>query len=320
MAGAEGTLGIATRLTFRLLGPTRPRQPGGGLLRCHRQGPPWPSRRFCPWGRRGIEGDGQVAAGPGQKQRSGAAGPHPPPASTACFWWSSTGTIPGRRNSWVAGSWPCWPTGHFPATPTWRCPAAKKSASGRCARLPCRSFTSSRVRRRSWRSSKMPWCRRTGWWSTLAASMRSSSATGSGSWFTGISPRGCCTPGRCLNLKDPSDIALLKPLADAVFDLVNRLGGVVSGEHGDGRLRSTYIRRQYPALFPLFQQAKRLLDPLNLIESRDQDRLGSGPDDASPSLWIRISAGGIEPADCSTGKTDGTTKSKPAMAAPNAPR
>jgi FAD/FMN-containing dehydrogenase/Fe-S oxidoreductase len=68
-----------------------------------------------------------------------------------------------------------------------------------------------------------------------------------------------------LNLKDPSDIALLKPLADAVFDLVHGLGGVVSGEHGDGRLRSTYIRRQYPALFPLFEQAKRLLDPLNLM-------------------------------------------------------
>jgi FAD/FMN-containing dehydrogenase len=52
-----------------------------------------------------------------------------------------------------------------------------------------------------------------------------------------------------LNLKDPSDIALLKPLADAVFELVNGLGGVVSGEHGDGRLRSTYI--QAPVSGPL---------------------------------------------------------------------
>lgn len=68
-----------------------------------------------------------------------------------------------------------------------------------------------------------------------------------------------------LNLKDPADISLLRPLADAVFDLVNGLGGVVSGEHGDGRLRSTYIQRQYPDIFPLFRQVKRLLDSHNLM-------------------------------------------------------
>ncbi|GAB6907345.1 FAD-binding and (Fe-S)-binding domain-containing protein [Desulfosarcina cetonica] len=64
-----------------------------------------------------------------------------------------------------------------------------------------------------------------------------------------------------LNLTDPADVRLLKVLADGVFDLVNGLGGVVSGEHGDGRLRSAYVRRQYPTLFPLFQTVKGLLDP-----------------------------------------------------------
>ena len=49
-----------------------------------------------------------------------------------------------------------------------------------------------------------------------------------------------------LNLKDPADVALLRPLADEVFDLVNGLGGTISGEHGDGRLRSIYLKRQYP--------------------------------------------------------------------------
>ncbi|BBO80472.1 FAD-dependent oxidoreductase [Desulfosarcina ovata subsp. sediminis] len=68
-----------------------------------------------------------------------------------------------------------------------------------------------------------------------------------------------------LNLKDPADVGLLKTLADGVFDLVSGLGGVVSGEHGDGRLRSAYVRRQYPALFPLFRETKRLLDPDNLL-------------------------------------------------------
>ena len=68
-----------------------------------------------------------------------------------------------------------------------------------------------------------------------------------------------------LDLKDPGDIARLQPLADAVFRLVNGLGGAVSGEHGDGRLRSTYIQRQYPGIFPLFQRVKTILDPANLM-------------------------------------------------------
>ena len=68
-----------------------------------------------------------------------------------------------------------------------------------------------------------------------------------------------------LDLKDPADIARLQPLADAVFGLVNGLGGAISGEHGDGRLRSTYIPRQYPKLVHLFHEAKQLLDPHNLM-------------------------------------------------------
>lgn len=81
-----------------------------------------------------------------------------------------------------------------------------------------------------------------------------------------------------LNLKDPGDVAKLKPIADAVFDLVNSLGGAVSGEHGDGRLRSGFIRRQYPKIYPLFQKIKRLLDPENrlnpdIITSDDPDQI-----------------------------------------------
>lgn len=81
-----------------------------------------------------------------------------------------------------------------------------------------------------------------------------------------------------LNLKDPKDVKKLKPISDAVFDLVNSLGGAVSGEHGDGRLRSAYIRRQYPKIFPLFLETKNLLDPENrlnpdIITSDDPDLL-----------------------------------------------
>lgn len=81
-----------------------------------------------------------------------------------------------------------------------------------------------------------------------------------------------------LNLKDPDDVRKLKPISDAVFDLVHSLGGAISGEHGDGRLRSAYIRRQYPKIFPLFLEIKNLLDPENrfnpdIITSDDPEQL-----------------------------------------------
>ena len=81
-----------------------------------------------------------------------------------------------------------------------------------------------------------------------------------------------------LDLKDPHDIALLRVLADAVFELVTSVGGTVSGEHGDGRLRSAYVQRRYPGIYACFQQTKRLLDPdgrLNpeIITHHDPDQM-----------------------------------------------
>jgi FAD/FMN-containing dehydrogenase/Fe-S oxidoreductase len=68
-----------------------------------------------------------------------------------------------------------------------------------------------------------------------------------------------------LDLKDPYDIELLKKLDDQVFELVNRLGGVVSGEHGDGRLRSCYIKKQYGELYGVFLDAKSIFDPEKIL-------------------------------------------------------
>ncbi|MBI9082181.1 MAG: anaerobic glycerol-3-phosphate dehydrogenase subunit C [Desulfobacterales bacterium] len=68
-----------------------------------------------------------------------------------------------------------------------------------------------------------------------------------------------------LDLRDPVDVDLLRLLADDVFDLVRGLGGSISGEHGDGRLRSPYVRRQYPEIYPLFEQVKSILDPSGIF-------------------------------------------------------
>jgi Fe-S oxidoreductase len=60
-------------------------------------------------------------------------------------------------------------------------------------------------------------------------------------------------------------VALLQPIADAFFELVDGLGGTVSGEHGDGRLRSAYVRRKYPSIYDLFLITKQLLDPQSIF-------------------------------------------------------
>lgn len=68
-----------------------------------------------------------------------------------------------------------------------------------------------------------------------------------------------------LDLKDSKDVELLKPIADAVYELVAGLDGTVSGEHGDGRLRSAYIKRRYPTIYDRFIEVKQLLDPDNIL-------------------------------------------------------
>lgn len=68
-----------------------------------------------------------------------------------------------------------------------------------------------------------------------------------------------------LDLKDPDDVGKLRSIADDFYEMVQNLDGTVSGEHGDGRLRSAYVKRRYPEIYPLFLKTKSLLDPENLL-------------------------------------------------------
>ena len=68
-----------------------------------------------------------------------------------------------------------------------------------------------------------------------------------------------------LDLKDSGDLQKLKILADEVFELVHSVGGAISGEHGDGRIRSAYLQRQYPEIYQLFVRTRRLFDPDGLL-------------------------------------------------------
>ncbi|CAB1074570.1 Fe-S protein, homolog of lactate dehydrogenase SO1521 [Olavius algarvensis Delta 1 endosymbiont] len=68
-----------------------------------------------------------------------------------------------------------------------------------------------------------------------------------------------------LDLRQQEDVKTMLELADAVFELVLSLKGTVSGEHGDGRLRSQYVARQYPHLYHAMREIKTLFDPYGIM-------------------------------------------------------
>ena len=68
-----------------------------------------------------------------------------------------------------------------------------------------------------------------------------------------------------LDLRQEDEVRKMIFLADATYDLVLSLQGTISGEHGDGRLRTYYTRRQYPKLYPAFVEIKEILDPENIL-------------------------------------------------------
>ena len=69
-----------------------------------------------------------------------------------------------------------------------------------------------------------------------------------------------------LNLKDSKDIDNLKAIADYAFSLVIKYGGSWSSEHGDGRVRSSYLERFFgPEVYNALRDVKKLFDPAGMM-------------------------------------------------------
>ena len=65
-----------------------------------------------------------------------------------------------------------------------------------------------------------------------------------------------------INTKDVDDVDAMLDIADRVTDEVVRLGGSVSGEHGDGRARTQWNRKLYgDDLWEAFRELKTAFDP-----------------------------------------------------------
>jgi len=69
-----------------------------------------------------------------------------------------------------------------------------------------------------------------------------------------------------LDPRDAGDEGRLKAIAVEVADLARELGGVMSGEHGDGRVRGPLLERFYGReLMAAFAQVKAAFDPAGLL-------------------------------------------------------
>lgn len=81
-----------------------------------------------------------------------------------------------------------------------------------------------------------------------------------------------------LDLRDPDDRKRMEVIATGAADLAGSLGGVMSGEHGDGRARGPMLERHFgPGLMEAFRRIKALFDPDNLLNPDDVIHPGDVP-------------------------------------------
>jgi anaerobic glycerol-3-phosphate dehydrogenase C subunit len=68
-----------------------------------------------------------------------------------------------------------------------------------------------------------------------------------------------------MDLSREDGVEKMTTLTEAVYDLVLDLKGTLSAEHGDGRLRTHYLKKQFPTLYPAFVEIKGLFDPQGIL-------------------------------------------------------
>jgi FAD/FMN-containing dehydrogenase len=70
-------------------------------------------------------------------------------------------------------------------------------------------------------------------------------------------------------LLDPTDSKTAKvidELSHKVYDLVVEYKGSITGEHNDGLIRTPYVEKMFgPAMYALFHEVKKIFDPLNIF-------------------------------------------------------
>jgi FAD/FMN-containing dehydrogenase/Fe-S oxidoreductase len=73
---------------------------------------------------------------------------------------------------------------------------------------------------------------------------------------------GCLHVRPVINMKTASGVGKFEAIANEVAELVLEYGGALSGEHGDGLVRSPFLRRMFgDTIYGAFREIKRTFDP-----------------------------------------------------------
>jgi FAD/FMN-containing dehydrogenase/Fe-S oxidoreductase len=77
---------------------------------------------------------------------------------------------------------------------------------------------------------------------------------------------GCLHVRPVVDLKTETGVAQFGVIATGVANLVLKYGGALSGEHGDGLVRSPFMEKMFgPALYQAFRTLKQTFDPHNIL-------------------------------------------------------
>ena len=89
-----------------------------------------------------------------------------------------------------------------------------------------------------------------------------------GTWacFYGHASVGTLHVRPALDTSDPEGVERMRRIGEEVAELVDELGGSISGEHGDGLSRSEFLERMYgPDLVRAFAEVKKAWDPEGMM-------------------------------------------------------
>lgn len=77
---------------------------------------------------------------------------------------------------------------------------------------------------------------------------------------------GCLHVRPVVNMKTEAGVQKFQAIANEIADLVIEFGGALSGEHGDGLVRSSFMRKMFgPVIYDAFRTIKRTFDPNGIL-------------------------------------------------------
>ncbi len=69
-----------------------------------------------------------------------------------------------------------------------------------------------------------------------------------------------------MDMKDAHNVDVIMEVGDKVYDLVAKFHGSITAEHNDGIIRTPYLGKMYtPRMLELFSEVKRVFDPHNIF-------------------------------------------------------